>query len=427
MQTDNTTTQVERHTGAMLRIEPRPYPYPYRAMMAICSDLDETPDRWVYQEILRFLNTREITAMGPGVGLEVGNTIYFDMPPGQYAYWTTDDAGRTMARALIKSGHIDCLHSYGDLATKREHAGRALDELSKHDCKLEVWIDHAVAPTNFGADIMRGEGDVPGAPAYHADLTCGFGVRYVWRGRVSSVIGQDVRPNWNAGFNPLHPVASLRTCVKETSKRMLGRLGSEKYAPHVENRALFEASLRDGRPVYEFLRSNPYWKGVGLGATGREIGSVLTASMLKRLVQRRGVCIFYTHLGKVRDIDVPFDPPAVESFKSLSKMQEDGKILVWTTRRLLRYLTMREYIVVSGTLENEHLTLHVRWREGMLFDPSCLSAEDLGGLTCYVPECETVKLKAFGRVYENLPLNPPDENWRRSVTVPWSKLIFPTF
>ncbi len=88
--------------------------------------------------------------MGPGVGLEVGNSIYFDMPPDQFAYWNTDDAGREMVRALIRSGHIDCLHSYGDLATTRRHAARALDELARHDCRLRVWIDHGTAATNFG-------------------------------------------------------------------------------------------------------------------------------------------------------------------------------------------------------------------------------------------------------------------------------------
>ena len=426
MQSDNPTTHAERLHGASSSITLRPYPYPYRAMLAICSDLDETPDRWVYHEIMRFLNTREITAMGPGVGLEVGNTIYFDMRPGQYAYWTTDDAGRELARALIHSGHIDCLHSYGDLATKRAHAGLALDELSKHGCRLEVWIDHAVAPTNFGADIMQGQGDVPGAEAYHADLTCDFGVRYVWRGRVTSVIGQEVRSSVRSAFAPLHPLASMQTCAKEAVKRVLARLGSEKYAPHASNRAIFESTLRDGRPVYEFLRCNPCWKGVGLGATGREIGMVLTRSMLRRLVQRKGVCFLYTHLGKIRDIDVPFDPPAVEAFQRLAQMQADGKILVWTTRRLLRYLTMREHLVVFATREGGRLTLHARQREGKLFDPAEPSADDLGGLTCYVPDCQTVQMKAFGRTYENLPLNPPDETGRRSVTIPWNALNFPS-
>ncbi len=155
-------------------------PHPYRAMLAICSDLDETPDRRTYWEIARFLNTTDDTRMGPGAGLEVGNSIYFDMPPDQFAYWNTDDAGRDMVRTLIRSGHIDCLHSYGDLATTRAHAGRALDELAGHDCRLPVWVDHSKAVTNFGADIMLGQGDLPASPAYHADLTLAHGVSHTY-------------------------------------------------------------------------------------------------------------------------------------------------------------------------------------------------------------------------------------------------------
>jgi len=134
-------------------------------MLAICSDLDETPDRHVYAESMRFLNTTSQTAMGPGIGLEVGNSIYFDMAPGQFSYWNTDEAGRAMVRTLIHSGHIDCLHSYGDLATHRRHAGRALDELTRYDCRVRVWVDHAQAVSNFGADIMRVAGH-DGAAVY---------------------------------------------------------------------------------------------------------------------------------------------------------------------------------------------------------------------------------------------------------------------
>ena len=94
-----------------IAVTPRLVPYPFRAMLAICSDLDETPHRGVYRDIARFLNTTETTVMGVGVGLEVGNTIYFDMPPSQFAYWNTDDEGRAMVRALIASGHVDCLPS----------------------------------------------------------------------------------------------------------------------------------------------------------------------------------------------------------------------------------------------------------------------------------------------------------------------------
>jgi hypothetical protein len=71
-------------------------PYPYKAILAICSDLDETPDRNQYFNLMKFLNSRDLTPLGPGVGLEVGNSIYFDMPADQFSYWNTDDQGRRM-------------------------------------------------------------------------------------------------------------------------------------------------------------------------------------------------------------------------------------------------------------------------------------------------------------------------------------------
>jgi hypothetical protein len=52
--------------------------------------LDSTPDWRVYLEIMLFLNTTDPTAMGQGVGLEVGNSIYFDQRPEEFAYWNTN-------------------------------------------------------------------------------------------------------------------------------------------------------------------------------------------------------------------------------------------------------------------------------------------------------------------------------------------------
>jgi hypothetical protein len=212
------------HVTTEPRATIRPYPYPFKAILAICSDLDETPDRHSYWSLMQFLNGRMTGPLGPGVGLEVGNSIYFDMPPGQFSYWGTDDYGRAMIQALIRSGHVDCLHSFGDLATSRAHAGRALEELARHDCRIAVWVDHAVAPTNFGSDIMNGFGDVLGHPAYHADLTTSYGVRYVWRGRVTSVVGQDRPSSLRGVWSGRRPLASLRTMAKEFGT--VGRLSS---------------------------------------------------------------------------------------------------------------------------------------------------------------------------------------------------------
>jgi hypothetical protein len=312
-------------------------PLPPRALLAICSDLDETPDAETYFELMRFLNTTGETSMGTGVGLEVGNTLYFDMAPGQFSYWNTTEPNREKIRALIRSGHIDCLHSFGDLATTRAHAARALEELQKHDCRIRVWIDHAQAITNFGADIMQGQGDQPGHPAYHADLTMAYGIEYVWRGRVTSVIGQD-RPFSLRGIAEAgHPLASAKTLATEAAKQILGRCGNRKYRLHAGNRQIRPGTLRDGQPVQEFIRCNPPWGGIGMGDRGDEIQQVLTARFLDRLVERRAPCILYTHLGKLdrNRNQRAFSPEAVAAFRRLADYQDKGLLQVVTTARLL--------------------------------------------------------------------------------------------
>ncbi len=393
-------------------------------MVAICSDLDETPDGHVYGQIMRFLNTTEATAMGPGVGLEVGNTIYFDMPPDQFAYWNTDDAGREMVRALIRSGHIDCLHSYGDLATTRQHVARTLDELSRHDCKLEVWIDHGTAVTNFDPDIMQGHGDEVGHEAYHADLTTDYGIKYVWCGRVTSVVGQDVPAHLGGVLNWSHPGASGRTWLKELTKRQLARAGSAKYAMHGPNETVRSAVLRDGRPVHEFMRCNPHWGGISSCDEGRSVGEVLTDEMLSRLVDRGGTCVLYTHLGKIDDPRVPFNKKAVKAFGQLAGAFRDGRILVTTTRRLLGYRRAVRRIswISTEDAKRTHIAVNTQ-SDGEI--PGRLSAADLAGLTFYVSDPNVTSMTIDGQDVPHLDRNRPDHTGRASVSLPWPLLEFP--
>lgn len=310
---------------------------PLKATLAICSDLDETPDAATYFELMRFLNTNKETSMGPGVGLEVGNTIYFDMAPGQFSYWNASEADREKIRELIRSGHIDCLHSFGDLATTRAHAGRALDELTKHDCHIPVWVDHAVAPTNLGADIMQGHGDEPSHPAYHADLTLSYGIRHFWRGRTSSVIGQD-RPFSLCSIGlARHPLASARTLAKEAAKQVLASRGHPKYGAQAGNPLVVESRLRNGQPIREFIRCNPSWGGVSCHDRGDAIHEVLTRRFLDRLVERKAPCILYTHLGKLGRGKTRrhFQPAVISALRLITEYQQGGMLQVTTTSRLL--------------------------------------------------------------------------------------------
>lgn len=382
-------------------------------MLAVCSDLDQTPGFGTYLEIARYLNSNEETSMGPGVGLEIGNTIFFDMAPGEAAYWNGTESERGRIRALLRSGHIDCLHSFGDLATTRGHAARALDELDRHGCKISVWIDHAVAPTNFGPDIMRGTGDLPGSPAYHSDLTLGFGVRYVWRGRVTSVTGQDVPRRLRGIFDPRHPLPSARTLAKETVKGLLGRLGAGKYEIHPPNRLLRPVRLRDGRVTLEFLRANPFWAAVDRGDTADGFAEVMTSALLERLVERGGSMILYTHLGKVRDPRVPFGQRTRAAFERLAEAQRTRGVLVTTTRRLLDFVSARG----ETTWETGH-------RDGAL-EIRVAAAGDGAGLSFKVADPSRTRLIVNGRPCEAPLVSVEGPAGSGVIGVPWRSLEWP--
>lgn len=404
----------------------RRFPAPFRAALAICSDLDETPDRQTYWEIVRFLNSRKTTAMGAGVGLEVGNSIYFDMPQNQFAYWTTDDTGRRMIRALIQSGHIDVLHSYGDLAKSRMDAHRTLDELRRHDCWLRVWVDHSKAPSNFGPDIMCGRGDARGAAAYHADITLEYGIQFVWRGRTTGMIGQDVPLGIRSAMHMLHrphPFASCRVLTKELVKIGLGACGRRRWRMYAENRACRPARLRDGQPIWEFLRSNPYWHGSGRGDTADGIADVLTDRMLDRLLECEGVCILYTHLGKVRDPRTPFGPGTVAAFARLARRCEEGGLLVTTTHRLLRYLTTRDRVRYSVTRGESGLRVRILSIDDPVSGDRAPTPDDLMGLTFSAAPAESIELG----IAEEPPLVRAGRTGGKSTVAafPWVPLTLP--
>lgn len=392
-------------------IQLRRFPYPYRAMLAVCSDLDETPDLQTYLSISQYLNTSENTAHGRGVDLEVGNTIFFNMPPGEFAYWNAANKGRDMLRRLIKSGHIDCFHSYGDCANTRDDAKRCLDELEAHDCRLRVWVDHAKAASNFGSDIMSGHGDIPGDDAYHADLTVQFGVRYVWLGRVTSVIGQDTSYRPLSVLRRSTPLKSSVTAAKDLAKRLLSVQAVGKYSLHRGNRLLRQTTLRDGQCVVEFMRCNPNPGGISVGDHSQGIADALAPNVLDQLVACGGASIIYTHLGKRLGQHGAFYSGTREAFERLGHYSQAGKILVCTTYRLLNY----KEAVQSAQLSVQN---HDR---GRLVDVVIPKDCDPGGLTFYA-EDDDLAVRINGIEIRNLARNPPDETGKQSFSVEWRSL-----
>jgi hypothetical protein len=260
---------------------------------------------------------------------------------------------------------------------------------------------------------MRGQGDVPGSSVYHADLTCDYGIEYACRGRGTSVVGQDVRRRLGGVFEPRHPVESGMTVTKEFMKGALARAGSRKYAMHGTNRVLRRVSLRDGRPIWEFMRADPSWRGVGSGATADGIADVFTAEMLDRLVVRGGAMILYTHLATPRRAGEPFGAATREALTRLAAYHRDGRVLVSTTRRLLDLARAHEEATVSASIDGDELVVE------------CEAPGTGEGLSFYVPDRARTRVLLRGLEIRGLRRDGPDHTGRPSVTIPWPRLEFP--
>jgi hypothetical protein len=203
--------------------------------------------------------------------------------------------------------------------------------------------------------------------------------------------------------------------MKELAKGVLAAMGSAKYAMHRQNRLLRETRLRDGRHVFEFMRSNPHWGGVSCGDTADGIAQVLVPEVLDQLVWREGVCILYTHLGKVSDRNLPFSADTVEAFRRLADYYSGGKILVAATHRVLKYLRAFRQLSLKCRRQDGHSNI----------DIETSYPNDLDGLTVYTPEPEKALLRINGREVGEVIRNPPDHTGCASVSLPWKRLTFP--
>ena len=146
--------------------------------------------------------------------------------------------------------------------------------------------------------------------------------------------------------------------------------------------------------------------------------------MLNRLMERGGTCVLYTHLGKVRNPNVPFNQKAVTAFRYLAEEYRKGSILVTTTRRLLGYCRAVREIAFDCIQDERGLRILVSTRVNA-HSLGGLSKADLNGLTFYVPEPRASSVIVDGQEVATLRRNAPDHTGRPSVSLDWPLLEFP--
>jgi len=410
----------------------RAFPYPYRAALTICSDIDQTQTCAEFMEIQRFLNTKQLTTVGEGVGLEIGNSFYFYDQKQEFSFFTHNALARHIIIDMIHAGYIDCIHSYGDAAMQRDQVLYALDALNQADCKLDVWINHYGAPSNvsrtFEFRLGICQGDNPTSPIYHTDVTLDYGVRFFWTGAITRIVGQSALRSpypLMTTFKQCDRLRSTLDFAKETRKMLLGLLGNTRYTLQRHNQLMQVIHLRDGRKVYDFNRYCYHPVNIQQGATSRGLAHAIAPHALNTLKHVQGYMVVYTHLSKNSDCPDVMAPETVTALRNLEQEYRSGSIYVTTTSKLLNYHQAHHYLDWSVHTAGEHLHIIINALEDPIQGPFIPSMRHLQGITFYVPNRDQVDVSIQDRQILDLQRNPVDASGRESVTIPFTRLNFP--
>lgn len=413
--------EYDQRYNSKVQVTLRKFPYPYRAAITICSDIDNTETLDEFLEIQKFLNTKEMTSMGEGVGLEIGNSFLFYEPPDSISYFNGGAEVARTIRSFIQSGYIDVMHSYGKKSDfTREDAIRSLAELKKNNCKIDVWVDHDKSISNLGDDVTFGLGDHPDSKAYHADLTIRYGIRFAWLGRVTMISGQGVpitMRTFTSIFDASHPIESFVNVSKEFGKNVIAVYGNRKYAMHENNDLVKITELDDGQKVYEFIRFDDYWEGVSRGGNNKRLAYVISPKTLTRLEEVGGYMIVYTHLGMNSDCTQYICIETQKALRILAKEFEEGNIYVTTTSKLLNYYVNHKYLDWSYDNGSGSIAIYIRGVKDPIFGFYVPTVQDLEGVTFFVPDKNKATIYLNNKRIENVRKNPPDCTARESITI----------
>lgn len=327
-----------------MKLKKLDYPYPYKAWFALSNDPDHTTiDRWkklhnlIWEELqLPFADSLFTYSFNQHLPEQI----------------SLDKYGKKLV-----SHPYDTLHSWGDFkhagnrCFSRDDANKAVRKIKSFGIKPLVWTDHSSFIGNFVHHSSLGS--VPSTvdaagysyenQKYSLDLACDLGVRYMWDGKLTPVIGQ-------VGLS--QGISRYMFWLTEKAGQLYSKL-----FPNISytidknwdlNRKTYKkVKMPDGRELY-FFRRFGLWRSADIDG----FGGLVSTKVLKELVRSKGTCIMYTHLGKkdVSKVNVTYEitKTTIDALKLLKTYYTNKEINLSPVSELLDYCVIRDNILVEG-------------------------------------------------------------------------------
>jgi hypothetical protein len=374
----------------------KPFPGPYRGMLSICSDIDQTtPERFV--SLHRYFNTREMTPLGQGLGLDISDSFWFYSPQGkdlsksQMSFfagmnWQQRSPFADQILDYIRGGWIDTLHSYGNFnhnpigrpgCFSRTHAARAFAVLDQAGVVVKVWSNHGNRNNiqNIGQK-HHWLGDRPGNSRRHTDLMRRHGIRFVWSGFMSA----EFRQNGAVRLDEFGDSQKVWQFSRHCSIYFSNPHGAEDLAQ------------RFGAKIARYDDSS-----LAVVWHPRLLHVQLSQENLAELAAMGGYAIVGQHLGAGTGQEL-LSAEAVAALQRLKAAQDEGNILITRTSRLLEYAVAHDGLQFETTRDASGKTvINILGIDDPVRGARTPDFDQLRGITFEVCGDGPVELRLFGR------------------------------
>jgi hypothetical protein len=353
------------------QIELRKFPYPFSAMLAISSDIDSCTLN-NFRKIHKYINTKQIVHEEKGLGLDFSDSIWFYAKNSnlgtQLAFFQDFSEKLTNYSKELAfynhSGWIDTIHSYGNFSSDnsfdRKMAEQVLKFVKKEKLKFPVWTNHGNDKNfqNIGKKKHM-QGDNKEMEYYHSDMMLEMGVKYIWNQAPIDVFS----------FDDL----LIETNLNDGNK--------------IWSFPRFQASyVKSADELTNFDKYNcNYWddKKIAVLWYPEALKLELAKKNLDELVEKQGYCIATQHLGYIYRTADFFDKNSVQALNLLAKYQDDGKILVARTSRVLDYNLANKYLDFEIYKSENLVFININGIDDPVFGYKKANLEDLRGITFY--------------------------------------------
>ena len=273
----------------------RAYPYPFKAWVALSSDPDNTT----------IADWKELDqVIWKDLGLPFADSLFLR----SFNQNLPDQVSVERYPEILSAHPHDTIHTWGDYVWSgkrgfdRSDAVEGVELLRRLGTVPRVWVDHSIFMGNmlhnhrYGAlpEFKDAAGYTYPNPVYSLDLVHEAGVRYLWDGTITPVLGQDRPLSLVANHRARNP--SMLRAVVSMGKYSVGQAtgaGSAFRSQFPGNSAYRPHRFPDGRTFYVFQRHGK-WSLADIDGLGEH----LAPTRLSELERTGGVCIAYTHLGK---------------------------------------------------------------------------------------------------------------------------------